>query len=59
MPADKPCTLYTATLNLLHQHARSLVDIHKESGVPFYWLKKFSAGEVKDPSVNRVQKLSV
>lgn len=27
------------------------------SGISFYWLRKFSSGDVEDPSVNRVEEL--
>lgn len=50
-------SLYTRTLSLLGTCSLTLIDIHKASGLPFYWLKKFSAGEIRDPSVNKVQKL--
>lgn len=53
----QPATLLTRTRALLSNDERGLLTIHKESGLPFYWLKKFSAGEIKDPSVNKVQRL--
>lgn len=54
---EKPGTLLSRTRALLHKDTRSLVEIHSAAGVPFYWLKKFSSGEIREPSVNRVQKL--
>jgi hypothetical protein len=54
---DNPQTLMAETIALLRKDPRSLLDIHKESGVPFYWLKKFSAGEIPNPAVNRTQYL--
>lgn len=50
-------TLHAKTFDLLKQCKLSLPEIYKETGLPYYWLKKFSADEVKDPSVNRVQYL--
>lgn len=54
---DESGSLLSRTRALLRRDSRSLLDLHKESGLPFYWLKKLSAGEIKDPSVNRIQKL--
>lgn len=54
---DKNYSLMKNTLNLLKKDNRSLLDIHKESKIPFYWLRKFKASEFSDPSVNRVQAL--
>lgn len=39
------------------QEGTSLLRIAAQSHLPFYWLRKLHAGTVKDPSVNRVQKL--
>jgi hypothetical protein len=33
------------------------MDVHKESGLPYYWLRKLVYGAVPDPSVNRIQAL--
>ncbi|AZF88181.1 DNA-binding domain protein [Microcystis phage Me-ZS1] len=48
-------TLYQKTQGLLR--GRKLLDVHKESGIPFYWLRKFASGSIREPSVNRVQAL--
>lgn len=45
------------TSSLLSGDKRTLLQLHEESGIPFYWLKKFSANEMANPSVNRVQEL--
>lgn len=50
-------TLFLATWKKLKDDKRSLVKIYDETGIPFYWLKKFRNGEIKNPSVNRVQAL--
>lgn len=52
-----PGTLYQRTRELLRKDPRGLLDIHKESDIPFYWLRKMQQGEIADPGVNRVQKL--
>jgi hypothetical protein len=46
-----------ATTNLLRSDPRTLIKIYSDTGIPYYWLKKFSAGEFNNPSVNRVQDL--
>lgn len=50
-------TLHARTLALLKQSKVPLPEIYKETDIPYYWLKKFSSDEIKDPSVNRVQRL--
>lgn len=54
---EPPGTLYQRTRALLHEDKRDLLTLHKESGLPFYWLRKISTGEINDPGVNRIQKL--
>jgi predicted transcriptional regulator len=48
-------TLLEKTKELLKEDGRTLLDIHLQSNIPFYWLQKFPHS--KDPSVNRVEKL--
>lgn len=55
--SDPPLQLMRRTQALLDSDDRSLAEIFKQSGLPFYWLKKFKAGRIKQPSVNRIQKL--
>ncbi len=50
-------TLMRETLRLLKARRETLVNISTETGIPFYWLRKFLGGEVDNPSVNRVQRL--
>jgi hypothetical protein len=55
-------SLMVQTLRLLREHPKSLPDIHADlkaqgSIITFYWLRKFSSGNFKDPSVNRVEEL--
>jgi len=57
--ADTPVkgSLHRKTLDLLKQSGIPLPEIYKETNLPYYWLKKFRSGEIKEPSVNRVQRL--
>jgi len=57
--ADIPTkgSLHRKTLDLLKQSGIPLPEIYKETNLPYYWLKKFRSGEIKEPSVNRVQRL--
>lgn len=54
---DKPGTLYNETRRRIKQDKRTLLMISQATAVPFYWLKKFSAGEIANPAVNRIQYL--
>ena len=54
---DKPLSLYATTRQLLKDDARPVRMIGQATGVPYYWLKKFSAGEIPNPAVNRIQYL--
>lgn len=54
LPCDEPGSLLIKTRELLKKDKRSALDIHKESGVPFWWLNDFLRG--RDGSdVNRIQ----
>jgi len=55
--SDKPGSLMLRTRQLLRTDNRDLLQIHKDTKIPFYWLRAFSAGKFTNPSVNRVQKL--
>lgn len=52
---DQPGTLMLETQRLLKD--QDLLTVYTETGISFYWLRKFAAGEFKNPSVNRVQRL--
>lgn len=54
---DEPGSLMAKTIELLRNDERDLLQIHKDTNVPFYWLRELAAGKVKNPSVNRVQYL--
>lgn len=55
--AKEQLSLMKETLDLLQNRNESLPSISKNTGIPFFWLRKFKYGEIDDPSVNRVQKL--
>lgn len=50
-------SLQLKTYELLRLDKRTLLEVHKESGLPFYWLRKFHACKIAEPSVNKVQAL--
>lgn len=53
---DKPLSLMATVQGLLKpKRDRDLVTIMRETKIPYFWLRKFAAGEFKNPSVNRVQ----
>lgn len=58
---NQPGSLMQATITELHntlkESDKTLISIYSDTGIPYYWLKKFSAGEFANPSVNRVQAL--
>lgn len=56
-PCDNPGTLLVATLHLLKKDTRTVLEVYRDTGIPYYWLKKFAEGGTKNPSVNRVQAL--
>lgn len=54
---DKDKSLVIRTRELFKADPRSMRDISIECGLGFSWLQTFSAGKIKNPSVNRVQYL--
>jgi hypothetical protein len=55
-------TLMERTRRLLRESNRSLPEVYADlnnrgSTITYFWLRKFSSGEVRDPSVNRVEEL--
>ena len=54
---DNPGTLMLKTHALLKSDPRNISDISIDTGVSFFWLQRFSAMSMKNPSVNRVQYL--
>lgn len=55
LECDKPCSLLIKTRRLLKKSRRSVFDISKDSGLPFYWLLEFKNKTANGGSVNRVQ----
>lgn len=54
---DRPGKLMTKVQELLKNDERTLPEIFRATGIPFYWLKSFSSGKYANPSVNRVETL--
>lgn len=54
-PYDQPGPLMLKTIELVK--ARTPIKVFAETGISFYWLKKFVGMEYKNPSVNRVEYL--
>lgn len=52
---DRPLSLMKTVQKLLKDDPRSIPEIYRESGIPFYWLRKFADNEYKNPSVNRIE----
>lgn len=52
---DKVRLLMKKTLALLKKDKRTPLEISMETGINFYWLKKFKDGAIKNPSVNKVE----
>lgn len=50
-------SLHKATMDLLLRSKLSVMDIHRESGLPYFWLRKLYYGGIADPSVNKIQAL--
>ncbi len=50
---DEPGSLMLETMALLKR--QQYVQVSYETGLPFYWLRKFANNGFKNPSVNRVQ----
>jgi len=55
-------TLMELTRQLLRESDRTLPEIYAElhskgSTITYFWLRKFSSGNVSNPSVNRVEEL--
>lgn len=52
---DVPGTLIVETMKLIDDSGKSVPDLFLETGIPFYWLKRFVDKGFVNPSVNRVQ----
>ncbi len=54
---DNPGPFMKRVQQMLKDDPRSFPEIYNETGISFYWLRKFASGEYKNPSVNRVEHL--
>lgn len=54
---DNPGSLMQRTIELAKEKGESPIKLHQDTGLPFYWLKRFLEHGFKNPSVNRVQYL--
>jgi hypothetical protein len=54
-PWDEPQSLMDATVKLINDDPRTLLEIWRDTGVPFYWLQNLVKYKYANPSVNRVQ----
>lgn len=52
---DTQLSLMTRTHTLVRD--RDLLAIHRQTNIPYHWLCRFSAGKIRNPSVNRIQYL--
>lgn len=57
MKQESSPSLLDRTQELLKDTKKTLPSIYRDTGINFYWLRKFKSGKIKDPSVNTVQKL--
>jgi hypothetical protein len=55
--ASKIGTLMEETISLLRERTKAFPHIAQETGISFYWLRKFAYHEIDNPSVNTVQQL--
>lgn len=51
---DELHALTKKTRELVKAERRGLLAVSQKTNVPFYWLRKFAAGKIPNPSVNRV-----
>jgi hypothetical protein len=53
---DQPSELMLAVVNHLKtKRDKDLLEVWKETGVPYFWLRKLAAGRIQNPGVNRTQ----
>jgi predicted transcriptional regulator len=55
--ADAECSLLRSVRKMLAARSQSYLDIYSATGLHPSWVEKIKRGRVKDPSVNRVQRL--
>lgn len=52
---DDQHSLAEKTRQLIADDPRDYLEIYRDLGIPFHWLRTFAEGKVGGPSVNRVQ----
>lgn len=52
---DKPSKLHGEIMRLIKKDERPLVILAGDLKLPAVWLKRFAAGEVANPGVNRME----
>jgi hypothetical protein len=53
---DQPSELMLAVVaELKKRRDKDLLQIWKETGVPYFWLRKLASGRINNPGVNRTQ----
>lgn len=50
-------SLLQRTLELLKTTDETIPQIYVDTELPFYWLQSLREGRIKNPSVNRIQRL--
>jgi transcriptional regulator with XRE-family HTH domain len=55
MDAFPPGALFSNALRIAKKN--TLESLYDKTGLPLSWLRKFRAGEIKNPSVNRIETL--
>lgn len=56
-PASSDQSLLTKTKELLLDHEGTYFDIYDKTGIQPTWLSALATGRIKNPSVNKVQRL--
>lgn len=51
------CSLLEATRALMQDDSEFVMDVFRETGIPFFWLRGFAKGQYKNPGINRIQYL--
>lgn len=53
---DQPSGLMLVVMDHLKQRRdKDLLIVWRETGVPYFWLRKLASGRIPNPGVNRVQ----
>lgn len=57
MNTETDCSLLTKARDMLRTTERSYLDIYTDTGLSPNWLSRLATKRMKDPSVNKVQRL--